>query len=217
MPWNTNLAKMRRIVKSDASEIKTLGLSYTTESHKPRISQILKKEQFDLCAYTEERISPAFAKEIEHFNPHLKGTASDGYENWYLASSFWNKRKGTRNAKPRWDTHQTVVAPSDATIDNRFIYDASSGAIIESNSNDDEAKRTVKYLFLDDPDLSKDRLGYINRLQSLLDDWNGDIEKLKSYLKKHNNDIRYTKAVQTVFQFDPILECLQTQYPNNRT
>ena len=201
---------MRRIIKSDRSEIVTASLRYENNAHKPQITRILQKEQFNLCAYTEERISPAFAKEIEHFNPHLKGTTADRYENWYLASSFWNKRKGTRNAKPRWDTHQTVIAPSNNTIDNRLSYDINSGAIFENDTNDDEAKRTIEYLFLNDPDLSNDRCGYINRLQSLLEDWNGDIEKLKSYLRKHNNDIRYTKAIQTVFQFDPIKECYQT-------
>lgn len=192
---------MRQITKTEQSEIVTRNLRYPT--HQKEIRQILFDEQFEFCAYTEERISPAFSIDIEHFNPYLKNTPKDSYYNWFLTSSSWNKRKGTKNAKPRWDEYKTVIPPSDSSINSRLTYDEESGSIISTDPNDAEAERTIKYLHLDDQDLSNDRLKYISSLQALIDDLDGDIEKFKTFLSKNKILVKYSKAILTTFKFDP--------------
>jgi CRISPR/Cas system Type II protein with McrA/HNH and RuvC-like nuclease domain len=90
---------MRRIIKKPDSMIATQELSY--EKHKTQIKEVLLQEQNYFCAYTDDRISPAFAKDIEHFNPTLKTTDADNYHNWFMVSHEWNMHKGTKNAISR--------------------------------------------------------------------------------------------------------------------
>lgn len=196
---------MRKIVKLRESEILTSGLSYAKNRDKPAIRKILLEEQKGLCAYSEDQMaSPTYAKDIEHFNPILKESADDGYENWYLASSVWNKKKGTRYADSRWLKYQPVLSPSSFDIEDRLKYDINSGAIVATNADDEAANNTIKYLLLDDPDLSKDRKNYLFTLKEFLQDYNLDINQLKKYLKKNPLRIKYVTAIKAEFNFDPM-------------
>ncbi|HMR86944.1 MAG TPA: HNH endonuclease domain-containing protein [Saprospiraceae bacterium] len=85
---------MRRQVKSQNSEIQQKGLVYP--NNRTQIANILFAEQKGFCAYTEEYIERTDAEDIEHFNPTLKGTDDDGYENWFLVKHQWNSEKSTK-------------------------------------------------------------------------------------------------------------------------
>ncbi len=195
---------MRRIAKLRDSEILIRNLSYKRQNDKIPIREILMKEQKSLCAYTEAQMGYAtYSKDIEHFNPTIKNTNDDGYENWYLVSTVWNKKKGTKNANSRWSEYKSELSPSSPDIECRLKYDIESGAIIQANVEDKDASSIIKYLLLDHPDLSRDRLAYLKMLKGLYEDYNSDIEKLKSHLRKNPLQISYASAVKAVFGFDP--------------
>jgi CRISPR/Cas system Type II protein with McrA/HNH and RuvC-like nuclease domain len=111
---------MRRIHKSDNYKIITENLNYTegNSNDNLKISKILYKEQKGFCAYTEEYIGRADAKDIEHFNPKLKNTADDSYLNWFLVKHQWNNEKSIK-----WENFQPVLNPTDSTFENRILYD----------------------------------------------------------------------------------------------
>ena len=79
---------MKRIIKKENSEIIEEALKYIVgnSTNNKRISNFLFKEQKGFCAYTEEYIGRSDAKDIEHFNPTLKGKDEDSYQ--YLVESI---------------------------------------------------------------------------------------------------------------------------------
>ena len=97
--WATFIIfKMRRISKENNSEIISQNLEYLkgNSTNNLKISKILFKEQKGFCAYTEEYIGRADAKDIEHFNPTIKGEESDNYFNWFLVKHQWNMEKSEK-------------------------------------------------------------------------------------------------------------------------
>jgi CRISPR/Cas system Type II protein with McrA/HNH and RuvC-like nuclease domain len=83
---------MRKIVKHPNSIVISEKLRYKDGNslNNSKISKVLYNEQKGFCAYTEEYIGRADAKDIEHFNPTLKGGNEDGYYNWFLVKHQWN-------------------------------------------------------------------------------------------------------------------------------
>jgi CRISPR/Cas system Type II protein with McrA/HNH and RuvC-like nuclease domain len=74
---------MKRIIKNPNSQIITNNISYK-KGNNSELSKILLKEQKNFCAYTEEYIGVNDAVDIEHFNPNLKYTSDDSYQNWFI-------------------------------------------------------------------------------------------------------------------------------------
>ena len=68
------------------------------------VAKILLDEQKKFCAYTDEYVSRTDAKDIEHFNPTLKGTPEDNYYNWFLVKHQWNKEKSYK-----WQEFQPIL------------------------------------------------------------------------------------------------------------
>ena len=110
---------MKRIIKKEDSEITEQNLSYLVgnSANNKKISVILYKEQKGFCSYTEEFIGRTDAKDIEHFNPTLKGTDEDSYNNWFLVKHQWNKEKASK-----WEKFQPILHPTDATFENRILF-----------------------------------------------------------------------------------------------
>ena len=111
---------MRRVIKKDDSEITKSNLSYIegNSNNNLKISKILYKEQKGFCVYTEEYLGRADARDIEHFDPTLKGTKDDSYANWFLVKHQWNKEKSTK-----WEGFQPILHPTNANFDHRIVYD----------------------------------------------------------------------------------------------
>jgi HNH endonuclease len=109
---------MRRILKDNNSEIIIQTLEYIegNSTNNKKISNILYKEQKGFCAYTEEYIGRADARDIEHFNPNLKGTNTDGYFNWFLVKHQWNSEKSSK-----WDKYQPVLNPTHENFNIKII------------------------------------------------------------------------------------------------
>lgn len=150
---------MRRINKKVDSLILQEDLSYQTGDGK-RIAELLRGEQNNICAYTEEYLGRADKADIEHFDPTLKPTDLDGYQNWFLVKAQWNNEKG-RTA--RWNKYQPLMHPTAEGFETRILYD--KGRYILADENDIEARNLRHYLKLDDEELDKQRVYYIQRIR----------------------------------------------------
>lgn len=149
---------MKRIIKKEDSEIIKEKLTYITgnSTNNKKISRILYKEQKGFCAYTEMYIGRTDAKDIEHFNPTLKGKEEDSYQNWFLVKHQWNKEKSSK-----WEKYQPVLHPTDSTFEKRILYIEGDYCLAESE--DIEAKNLIDLLQLDDILLADERKKYIRR------------------------------------------------------
>lgn len=186
---------MKRIIKKENSEIIEKALKYiigNSNNNKKR-SNILYKEQKGFCAYTETYIGRTDAKDIEHFNPTLKGKVEDSYTNWFLVKHQWNKEKASK-----WEKFQSILHPTDTTFEDRILY--VDGDYILSDSEDIEAKNLIDLLKLDDILLADERKKYIKRRNSLKELYNVDsVDFFKLLIKDDIKQISYLKAIDEEF------------------
>ena len=154
---------MKRIEKKPDSLIVKEGLTYT-KGDNSQIAKLLKAEQNNICAYTEEYLGRADKAEIEHFNPTLKYGDGDGYDNWFLVKAQWNNEKGHQ---ARWLKYQPLIHPTAFDFETRILYD--QGRYILADENDLEARHLRGYLKLDDEELAKQRVYYIQRMKNDID------------------------------------------------
>ena len=85
------------------------------------------EEQKGFCAYTERHVRENDSCHIEHFDDRRKGTAGDGYDNWYAVLPWSNERK------PKIDKYLPVLAPDSAAVAARIRFDE-SGVFVAVNS-----------------------------------------------------------------------------------
>lgn len=189
---------MRRVIKNDDSEITKTNLNYIEGNSRNnlKISKILYKEQKGFCIYTEEYLGRADAKDIEHFDPTLKGTPRDSYSNWFLVKHQWNKEKSTK-----WKDFQPVLHPTHINFDNRIIYD--NGDYHASDLDDQEAVNLVKLLKLDDIILADERKKYIKRKAKELSLYGESAEVFfKVLIDDDIKQISYLRAIDQEFNID---------------
>ncbi|MFH6963334.1 HNH endonuclease domain-containing protein [Flavobacterium plurextorum] len=189
---------MRRVIKKDDSEITKSNLSYIegNSNNNLKISKILYKEQKGFCVYTEEYLGRADARDIEHFDPTLKGTKDDSYANWFLVKHQWNKEKSTK-----WEGFQPILHPTNANFDHRIVYD--DGDYHVSDLDDQEAVNLVKLLKLDDIILADERKKYIKRKTKELSLY-GESAKVffKILIDDDIKQISYLRAIDQEFDID---------------
>jgi hypothetical protein len=154
---------MRRINKPVDSAVLTKDLKYKNGGDNKKLSEVLCQEQHNICAYTETYLGRADKKDIEHFNPTVKGSSEDNYENWFLVKAQWNSEKGTK-----WSQYQPVLHPTATDFEERIIY--YEGDYDASSPTDEEAINLIRLLKLDDADLASTRKRYIKRIKSTLAD-----------------------------------------------
>jgi hypothetical protein len=189
---------MRRIIKKENSEITNKNLTYIegNSTNNKKISTILNKEQKGFCAYTEEYIGRTDAKDIEHFNPTLKGTDEDSYQNWFLVKHQWNKEKSSK-----WGKFQPVLHPTDITLNSRIIF--IDGDYCLADSEDIEAKNLIDLLKLDDIILADERKKYIKRKRTEIEisgsKPNGFFELL---IQDDIKQISFLRAIDEVFNIN---------------
>lgn len=189
---------MRRIIKDDNSEIVTQNLKYIkgNSTNNLKISKLLFREQKGFCAYTEEYIGRADAKDIEHFNPNLKGTNADGYSNWYLVKHQWNSEKASK-----WDKYQPVLYPTNPDFKTKILYD--NGDYRVSDSNDTESTNLVKLIKLDDLILADERKKYIRRKKDEIEKFGQSaFDFFEILILADIKQISYLRAIQEEFKID---------------
>lgn len=186
---------MRRIIKKENSEITNKNLIYIEGNsiNNKKISTILNKDQKGFCAYTEEYIGRTDAKDIEHFNPTLKGTKKDSYQNWFLVKHQWNKEKSSK-----WEKYQPILHPTDTTLNSRIIF--VDGDYCLADLKDVEAKNLIDLLKLDDIILADERKKYIKRksMEIEISDSNPN-DFFKLLIQDDIKQISFLKAIDEVF------------------
>ncbi len=189
---------MRRVIKYPDSKIIQEELKYIKGNsyNNNKIAAILFEEQKKFCAYTDEYISRTDAKDIEHFNPNLKGTSEDNYYNWFLVKHQWNKEKSYN-----WDKYQPILYPTAEDFEDRVVY--IDGDYTSKNSDDNHAKNVIKLLQLDDPGLAEKRKKYISRKRKEIENAN---EHAFSYFSTLIDDdpcnVHYLRAIKEEFGID---------------
>ena len=189
---------MRKVLKKIDSEITSTNLNYIEGNSRNnlKISKILYKEQKGFCIYTEEYLGRADARDIEHFNPNLKGTVQDSYSNWFLVKHQWNKEKSSK-----WDDFQPILHPTAIDFDERVVYD--SGDYRVSDLNDIEAINLINLLKLDDIILADERKRYIQRKTKELLLYGETPENFfKVLIDDDIKQISYLRAIQQEFNID---------------
>ncbi|WP_233883935.1 HNH endonuclease domain-containing protein [Tenacibaculum piscium] len=189
---------MKRSIKKEDSKIIKENLNYIVgnSANNKKISKILYKEQKGFCAYTEEYISRTDAKDIEHFNPTLKGKEADSYQNWFLVKHQWNKEKSSK-----WANFQPILHPTDATFENRILYQ--DGDYFLANSNDIEAKNLINLLKLDDLMLADNRKKYIKRTKKHMKLSGESADNFfKTLINDHINGVHYLRAINEEFNIN---------------
>jgi len=200
---------MRRIEKKPDSSIITEGLTYKEKQHRSRITDVLRLEQHNICAYTEEWIGRADKAEIEHFDPTLKPTENDSYQNWFLVKGQWNNEKGSI---PRWKKYQPLLHPTADDFEERIVY--YQGRYILADQNDTEAKNLRSYLKLDDEELDKQRINYIARMRAdmaLLGFPNQDFIDWRLASPTYYCTIYYVRAIEEEFNVKVNFDLLPTK------
>ena len=190
---------MRRVLKNnDSSEVIKTNLNYIkgNSNNNLKISKILYKEQKGFCVYTEEYLGRADAKDIEHFNPNLKGTTDDSYSNWHLVKHQWNNEKSSK-----WENYQPILLPTAIDFEDRIVYDGGDYRV--SDFNDKEAINLIKLLKLDDILLADDRKKYIQRKTNELSTYGVSAEDFfKILIDDDIKQISYLRAIKEEFKIN---------------
>lgn len=189
---------MRRIIKDLNSEIIAQHLKYIEGNslNNLKISKILFKEQKGFCAYTEEYIGRADARDIEHFNPTFKGKVADSYQNWFLVKHQWNIEKSVK-----WSDFQPVLLPTNLDFNNRIVYD--NGDYRVANSEDTPSVNLVRLLKLDDLMLAEERKKYIHRKKDEIAIFGESaIDFFTVLIESDIKQISYLRAIQEEFNID---------------
>ncbi|MCC5613269.1 hypothetical protein LC612_42975 [Nostoc sp. CHAB 5834] len=152
---------MRRVNKPDDSIVLQDKLMYKVGGDNKKLAIVLCDEQHNICAYTETYLGRSDKKDIEHFNPKIKGTLGDSYQNWFLVKAQWNGEKASK-----WEQYQPILNPLDETFDERIIYH--EGEYLAASLSDQEAVNLIRLLKLDDEGLAFERRCYLENLKETL-------------------------------------------------
>ncbi|MCZ8144413.1 HNH endonuclease domain-containing protein [Flavobacterium sp.] len=181
---------MKRIDKRHDSEVVRQNLSYT-KGDNSGLRKILMWEQKRFCAYTEEYIGENDACDIEHFNPNLKFTPQDSYNNWYVVKHKPNNLKSTKWIEP-------ILYLYDEEFETRIKY--SDGAYIHAQE-DHEAKNLLELLGVNKLEQVTLRKKYIARRRELIDFLNINArEYFEEEIEKEIESIKYLRAIQEEFE-----------------
>lgn len=189
---------MRRAIKYHDSEIVLNHLKYksTNSSNNKKIAHILLKEQKKFCAYTDEFISRTDSTDIEHFDPSLKNTGDDNYNNWFLVKHQWNQEKSYK-----WKNYQPILHPTAEDFEERIIY--LDGDYIAKSNEDIEAQNLISLLKLDDAGLADERKRYIKRKQEEIKIFGEDNKTFfAALLNEDVVGVSYPRAIKEEFGVD---------------
>lgn len=183
---------MKRIIKNPDSEIIKQKITYK-KSENTDLRSILLIEQKNFCAYTEEYIGYNDAVDIEHFNPNLKHTDKDSYQNWFMVKHKPNNLKRTNWIEP-------ILHPTAEDFETRLIY--FDGYFIHQPA-DIETKNLIDLLNLNDEIFVKNRKKFIERRKDRINELN--ISANDYFQEKINSEvdsIKYLRAIQEEFNIN---------------
>ncbi|HAH55965.1 MAG TPA: hypothetical protein DCM02_11970 [Flavobacterium sp.] len=183
---------MKRIIKPSDSEVIQNKIYYKKAANK-HLSTILLKEQKNFCAYTEEYIGINDAADIEHFNPNLKYTKNDSYQNWFMVKHKPNNLKRTNWIEP-------ILHPTSQDFEQRLIY--FDGYFLH-NPEDVETKNLIDLLNLNNEIFVKNRKKYIERRKERIKEkYIPAKDYFQDKIDSEIDCIKYLRAIQEEFNID---------------
>lgn len=185
----------RQVKKTDSSILKNNWKYEKAGANNDKIGNTLLDEQSKICAYTETYLGGRFdSKDIEHFNPTLKFTPNDDYNNWFLVNHKLNLEKGS---KPRWKKYQPILHPTALDFEKRVVY--KNGAYIWQE-DDIEAKHLIEYLKLDDKSFVDERRLYIKNCRKSIDRNGQNPENyFQDLLQEDPERVKHIRAIEEEF------------------
>jgi hypothetical protein len=189
---------MRGAVKLADSKILSKALTYKKGDSRNnlKITNILMEEHYGFCAYTDEFISITDAKDVEHFNPTLKYTPSDNYQNWFFVKHKWNTLKSTK-----WNDYQPILYPTSPDFEQRVVY--IDGEYLPSSISDIESQNLISLLKLDNAALAKKRKQYIKRKRDEMVAFDQTpLTFFSNLVKADPCQVHYSRAIKEEFGID---------------
>lgn len=163
------------------------------DKDKHKVREALRREQYGFCAYSEKYLGIEDNEiqqkcDIEHFDPRLKNTDQDGYENWYLVESGLNERK----YKKLDNRFLPIINPAKNAV-GRVVYQ--KGLFVPANNNDIEAQHFIDFLRLNDQHIFKARINHVETIVHLRDMLE-DEEELVEHLSENWAQLSYISALE---------------------
>jgi hypothetical protein len=180
---------MRRTIKLNSSTVVVERLSYK-DGHNNELRQLLADEQHNICAYTETHLGPSDDAHIDHFNPLLKGTTEDSYQNWFLIKGLWNTKKARK-----WIDYQPILHPTAPDLEQRIVY--IDGDYAAADPNDIEATNLIRLLGLDNARLADQRKRYITRTKrDIADSPKSGQQYIDDFLRDYPEGVYFIRALE---------------------
>ena len=185
---------MQYLSKLTDSKIVTENLTYNNASQRGKIRAILIQEQSEFCAYSEVYIRSVDEVHIEHFDPRLKNTMDDNYQNWYGVLAKMNT-----NRPKKIEPYLPILHPSSEDLFKRIFY--KDGIYQPFNLDDLEANNLIKFLDLNKQEVLEYREKHLKRIR-ILKVLCGDEELFLETLKENKDNLSFATALKDELGID---------------
>jgi hypothetical protein len=179
---------MQYLSKPIDSKIVTEKLTYSTKVKKDKIRVLLIQEQSEFCAYSEVYIRSVDEVHIEHFDPRLKNTVNDNYQNWYGVLAKMNT-----NRPKKIEPYLPILHPSSDDLFKRIFY--KDGIYQPFNLDDMEANNLIKFIDLNKQEVLEYREKHLKRIRNLKD-LCGDDEIFLEELRENKDNLSFATALK---------------------
>lgn len=190
---------MKFFSKNNDSEILSRELIYKENRavNNALIKEILIKEQFNFCAYTEKYIDELDSVEVEHFNSAKK--YNDNYINYYAVlrkPNLWKKDESYVNES----FFETLFFQNKDELNKRIQYVKGEFIFEEVDLNDIEAKSFLDFLGINNRDLYVIRKNHLKRLEFIL--FNLNLEQTIEYFNNHKSELSFISVIEKELDID---------------
>lgn len=190
---------MKFFCKKNNSEILTKGLVYkkNQSANNALIRNILIKEQFNFCAYSEKYIDELDSVEVEHFNSEIK--YNDDYYNYYAVlrkPNLWKKDESYTNAL----FFESLFFQNAENLNNRIKYLKGEFLFEEIDVNDTEAKSFLDFLGINNHDLFVVRKNHLKRLEFIFS--NLEQGQKLDYFNNHKSELSFISVIEKELDID---------------
>ena len=185
---------MKYLSKKNDSEILKKEWKYKTKSQRPKIRAALLKEQKGFCAYSERYIQQTDSPEIEHFDPRIKPTSKDGYQNWYAVLNWLNIHK-----PKKIEPHLPILHPSSPDLKERILY--KDGLFQVANKDDEEAQNLINFLGWNKMEVVTDRQKHVQRVK-FMKEMLAEETLFLEQLKKDKLNLSFATALEAELGID---------------
>jgi len=165
------------------------------------------QEQFNFCAYREQRLLSTASVSVEHFNATLKNTEADNYYNWYAVVQFINNRKRDKKYKTEAQAKSSFFGSmffqNPIELADRIAYSKELNQFYEVDETDTEAAQLIDFLNLNHEQLMKHRANFVQRKQEQFEESGFQSnEEMLAWFRRHPEDVSFVTALESTLELD---------------